>query len=116
MLPGQAAAAKQDAAAIAEGRELIARDMLSDEAMGCAGCHKFGEAGSLGAGPDLTGYGTRNWLAEFVSNPSHERFYGENNDGMPAFLPAEQGSSQNMLSHADLLLIVVWLRGDWPRR
>jgi ubiquinol-cytochrome c reductase cytochrome b subunit len=113
-LPSQTDADKKDAAAIAEGRKLIAGDSLGD-ATGCASCHKFGEAGSLGTGPDLTGYGSRNWLDEFISNPSHERFYDGNNDGMPAFLPAEQGSPQNMISRDDLLLIVDWLRGDWPR-
>ena len=114
-LPSQVDSDKADAAAIAEGRELISSDALGD-ATGCITCHKFGDAGELGSAPDLTGYGSRHWLDEFISNPSHERFYSSNNDGMPAFVPAEPGSPQNMMSHDDLLLIVDWLRRDWPRR
>ncbi len=114
-LPDRVAADKAEAAAIAEGRTLIGGESLGD-ATGCASCHKFGDAGELGSAPDLTGYGSRNWLDEFISNPSHERFYGENNDGMPAFLPSEPGSPQNMMSHDDLLLIIDWLRRDWPQR
>ncbi len=115
-LPAHAAEDKKNAAAIAEGRELISGETLGDETTGCASCHQFGEAGSRGSAPDLTGYGSREWLDAFISNPSHERFYGDNNDGMPAFVPAEPGSPQNMMSHDDLLLIVDWLRQDWPRQ
>jgi ubiquinol-cytochrome c reductase cytochrome b subunit len=109
-LPGQAAADRKDAKAIAEGRELLAGDEL-----GCVNCHKFHDAGELGGGPDLTGYGSRDWLAAFIANPAHERFYAESNDGMPAFLPGEPDSPQNILTRAELLLITDWLRGDWPR-
>lgn len=109
-LPGQAAADKKDAAAIQEGQALLAGDEL-----GCVNCHKFREAGELGSGPDLTGYGSREWLAGFVSNPAHERFYDGNNDGMPAFVPEGTDSPQNILTRDELLLIVDWLRGDWPR-
>lgn len=115
-LPGLADDDKKNAAAIAEGRELISGETLGDETTGCASCHKFGNTGSLGSAPDLTGYGSREWLDAFISNPSHERFYDGNNDGMPAFVPAEPGSPQNLMSHDDLLLIVDWLRRDWPRQ
>jgi len=114
-LPDQAAVDKKDAAAIAEGRKLIGGESLGD-ATGCIVCHKFGDAGELGSAPDLTGYGSREWLDAFISNPSHERFYNANNDGMPAFVPEAPGSPQNMMSRDDLLLIVDWLRRDWPRR
>lgn len=109
-LPEKVESDRRDAAAIAEGRKLLAGDEL-----GCVNCHKFHDAGEFGSGPDLTGYGSRNWLAEFVSNPAHARFYSDNNDGMPAFLPAEPGSPQNILTRDELLLIVDWLRRDWVR-
>lgn len=109
-LPGQAEADRKDAEAIAEGRALLAGDEL-----GCVNCHKFHDAGELGSGPDLTGYGSRDWLAAFVADPAHERFYGEGNDGMPAFLPGGPDSPQNILTRDELLLIADWLRGDWPR-
>ena len=113
-LPEQTAADEQDAALIAEGRELLQADMIGD-ATGCVGCHKYHDAGDLGAAPDLTGYGSRDWLAAFVSDPAHERFYNGNNDGMPPFHAVEDESSQNILNQTELLLIVDWLRGDWLR-
>ena len=81
--------------------------------LGCVNCHKFSDTGELGTGADLTGYGSREWLTAFVSNPAHERFYGDYNDGMPAFHPAAPGSPQNVISRDELLLIVDWLRRDW---
>lgn len=109
-LPGQAGLDKKDAAAIAEGDVLLAGDDL-----GCINCHKFGDAGELGTGPDLTGYGSKDWLSKFISNSGHERFYAAANDGMPAFLPDESDLAENILTGDELLLIVDWLRGDWPR-
>jgi hypothetical protein len=43
---------------------------------------------------------------EFISNPSSERFYGEQNDRMPAYL--EEG----ILNQEQISLIVDWLRGQ----
>ena len=34
--------------------------------------------------PELTGFGSRAGLIDFISNPAHERFYGDRNDRMPA--------------------------------
>ena len=107
-LPAQQSVDRDAAAVIAEGRELITGELA------CTDCHKFRDAGELGTGPDLTGYGSRNWLAEFVANPAHERFYGENNEGMPAFAAVPEPSPENLLSREQLLLVVDWLRGDWP--
>jgi quinol-cytochrome oxidoreductase complex cytochrome b subunit/mono/diheme cytochrome c family protein len=104
-LKSQAEADARDAEAIAAGRELIA----SDER--CASCHKFGEAGELGAAPDLTGYGSREWLIGMISDPAHERFYRDANDRMPAFAPGN--GQQNLLDERSLGLIVDWLRGEW---
>ena len=97
---------ERDAAKIDAGRKLIADDSK------CGGCHKFRDGGNEG-GPDLTGYGSREWLSQFISNPAHERFYGEKNDRMPAFVAHAAGSPQNILSQQKLDLIVDYLRGDW---
>ncbi|MBI4328103.1 MAG: cytochrome b N-terminal domain-containing protein, partial [Chloroflexi bacterium] len=79
-LKSQRAADQQDSAAIVEGRALI-----NSEAMRCTECHKYHQHGEDPTGPDLTGYGSRAWLIDFISNPAHERFYGKRNDRMPAF-------------------------------
>ena len=77
----------------------------------CADCHKIGDAGDLGSAPDLTGYGSPNWLQEFISNPEHERFYPDTNDRMPAFADSDD-ITQNRLSPIELDLLVRWLRGQ----
>jgi ubiquinol-cytochrome c reductase cytochrome b subunit len=78
----------------------------------CTDCHKFHDHEGGGTAPDLTGYGSREWLTAFISNPAAERFYGENNDRMPAFA-AHPGDKSNRLSDDDLIILVRWLRGDW---
>ena len=56
----------------------------------------------------MTGYGSRDWLVTFITQPSHERFYGARNDRMPAF-----GKDQILDARA-LGLLADWLREDWP--
>ncbi len=104
-LPSQAEADARDADKIAEGAAL-----LTDGELGCTDCHKFHDAGELGTAPDLTGYGSKEWLTSFISNPAHERFYGDNNDRMPAFAPSNETA---ILMGDELPVIVNWLRGDW---
>ncbi len=101
---------------IAEGRELIAGGLseMLDSGMSCTDCHKFHDTGDLGTAPDLTGYMSREWLLAFVRNPAGERFYGDNNDRMPAFGPHDN-PQLNQLDDKSLGLIVDWLRGDWVR-
>ncbi|MBS0209267.1 MAG: cytochrome b N-terminal domain-containing protein [Planctomycetes bacterium] len=106
-LPEQAAADKRDAAQITEGRELVAK-------LSCTDCHKYNDEGSLGTAPDLTDYGSEEWLTEFISNPAHERFYGDRNDRMPAFADGDEPTRHTIWAH-DLRLLVMWLRGDWYR-
>lgn len=103
-LPAQEDADRRDAALIAEGKKLIAGDTI-----GCAQCHKFHDDADDPVGPDLTGYGSREWLTAFVSNPEHERFYGERNDRMPAF------GEKKSLTEKEIGLVVDWLRGVWYR-
>lgn len=107
-LQSQADADKRDAAQIAEGVKLIKGDLS------CTECHKHGEEGELGSAPDLTGYGSREWLAGIISDPKHERFYSDDrNDRMPAFASDPKHPQQNILSPRELDLLVSWLRGEW---
>ena len=101
-LKSQREADQRDTAAIAEGRALLA-----GETMRCTECHQFHKKDEDASAPDLTGYGSREWLLGILSNPKHERFYGKRNDRMPAF-----GADQ-ILDNAALGLIADWLRGEW---
>lgn len=106
-LKSQRAADAKDAAEITAGRELI----VGEE--NCVMCHKFHDKGELGSAPDLTDYGSREWLIGMISNPAHERFYRDANDRMPAFAEHEGDSARNLLDARAIGLIADWLRGDW---
>jgi mono/diheme cytochrome c family protein len=106
-LKRQAGEDRNDAARVEAGRKLIG------EGERCVQCHKFHEAGELGSAPDLTAYGSREWLVGMISNPKHERFYGDNNDRMPAFAEHPGDAPENMLPARAIGLIVDWLRGEW---
>jgi ubiquinol-cytochrome c reductase cytochrome b subunit len=101
-LPGQRDADRRDADAIARGRE-----HLKSATLRCTECHTYHGAGEDPTGPDLTGYGSREWLVRFISNPAHERFYGRRNDRMPAYL------DDGVLDERAIGLMADWLRGDW---
>ncbi|HUY88711.1 MAG TPA: cytochrome b N-terminal domain-containing protein [Pirellulales bacterium] len=106
-LPSQRAIDEKDRATIEKGRALI-KDSDS-----CARCHKFHDADNSGGAPDLTGYGSREWLTGMISNPNHEQYYGEHNDRMPAFAEHAEDVENNIISPANLALLVDWLRGEW---
>jgi ubiquinol-cytochrome c reductase cytochrome b subunit len=93
---------RRGAVLVAEGRKL-----LNSEGMRCTECHKFHDQGEDPTGPDLTGYGSRDWLVDFISNPAHDRFYGKRNDRMPKF-----GEDKVLDDHA-IGLIADWLQGNW---
>ena len=101
-LPAQQAIDRRDAAIIAEGKKLLVGSTMS-----CVDCHKFHESEGDNTGPDLTGYGSRDWLVAFISDPKSARFFGERNDRMPAF-----GTSK---MRTELEIVADWLRGDWYR-
>jgi ubiquinol-cytochrome c reductase cytochrome b subunit len=110
-LKAQAEVDARDAEQIAAGREAIADDFGFD----CISCHKFHDQGSKG--PDLTGYGSREWQIAFIQNAAHPRFYGSRNDRMAIFGPKyrEDGSVERpaQLTDGEIGLLVDWLRGDW---
>jgi ubiquinol-cytochrome c reductase cytochrome b subunit len=98
---------------LAKGRAAIV-DGVPPALDSCIDCHKFHDDGDVGMGaPDLTGYFSPEWLYDFIANPSHDRFYGEdNNDRMPSFAADPQDPSRNLLSDHELKMLVRWLRGD----
>lgn len=107
-LPLQKNADAKEKQRIEEGHELMT------DIYGCTDCHKLGEEGALGSAPDLSGYGSREWVIGIIRNPEHERFYGESNDRMPAYAPSDD-PGDNILALKDVGLIADWLRGDWYR-
>ena len=74
--------------------------------LNCIDCHEFRGEGS-GTGPDLTGWGSREWTIGIIKNPSHKRFYDRRNDRMPAY-----GERQE-LTDKQIELVTDWLRGEW---
>ncbi len=106
-LEAQVSDDQKDVARIEFGRKLIA------DGDRCVQCHKFHAAGESGSAPDLTGYGSREWLLGMIGNPKHERFYGDNNDRMPIFAEHPHDSAENMLDAHAIGLIADWLRGEW---
>jgi ubiquinol-cytochrome c reductase cytochrome b subunit len=100
-LPSQAATDQANAERIRQGIQYLEDDI------GCIDCHAFGEPDPDADGPDLTGYGSRQWIVDFVKNPEHEKFYPDNNDRMPAF------GVKKILTDKEISLIADWLRGDY---
>ncbi|MBL8826694.1 MAG: cytochrome b N-terminal domain-containing protein [Planctomycetaceae bacterium] len=104
-LPAQRQLDLEDASKIKEGQAKL-------KSLGCVDCHKFQGDGELGTYPDLTGYGSYEWLKGMIANPEHPRFYPEGNDRMPKFADSDK-AEDNTLSAQNLDLIVRWLRGEW---
>jgi len=94
------------------------KEVSEDDAMllgdfTCTECHRFHKAGKLGSAPDLTGYGSREWLIGIISDPSHKRFYGENNDRMPSYVKSPTEPDKNILTVHQVEILADWLRGNW---
>ena len=88
---------------IAEGTALF-RDQMR-----CGECHRFHNKDEDATAPDLTGYASRQWLLDFILNPSHAQFYGDKNDRMPKF------GDDKVLDAKTMGMMVDWLRGEWFR-
>ena len=103
------AAAGTPPAVIEKGRGLVA------DGERCGSCHTFRDNGvAAGSAPDITGWGSREWLVGIIVDPTHQRFYGDTNDRMPSFGKAEEGAAP-MLTRRQIEMIADWLRGDWYR-
>ena len=102
------AAAEKDGT-LEKGRQLIKTEFANTA---CTECHMFHDEEG-GEAPDLTGYGSRQWLIDFISNPGAERFYGENNDRMPGYAKHPGKPLKNVLSRDELEMLTDWLRGEW---
>ncbi len=100
-LPAQSASDKLDQALIAEGQALFQGDMQ------CSECHQFRKKDEDATAPDLTGYGSREWIVGLLTDPGHPSYYGKSNDKMPAF-----GAKQMLDTHT-MALLADWLRGQW---
>lgn len=100
-------------ARLEKGRKLVGEQ--------CGRCHRFGDAGraptqrvpGCGDAPDLTGYGSREWILGVVADPTHSSFYGMRNDRMPAYVPAPGVPEENRLLPDQLAVVADWLRGRW---
>ena len=64
----------------------------------CSGCHEL--EGDASVGPHMLGYGGMQWVTELLQHPSHERYFGELGDAMPAY---------DHLSKQDLQALSAWL-------
>ena len=101
-LKSQRADDQRDALIIEEGRKAAANDTMR-----CTECHQFRNKDADASAPDLTGYGSREWLIAIIANPAHGRFYGKRNDRMPAF------GDDKILDAQAIGLLADWLREEW---
>jgi ubiquinol-cytochrome c reductase cytochrome b subunit len=102
---------REDAEAEESGMLERGREAITDR-FGCVDCHQFQDDGFLGMAPDLTGYGSLEWLKLMIANPEHERMYEATNDRMPAFAANEDQPELNELSERQLDLLARWIRQD----
>jgi ubiquinol-cytochrome c reductase cytochrome b subunit len=84
------------------------------DSQSCLDCHCF-HNDEGGMAPDLSNYGSLDWLTSFIADPQLERFYGydsEMNDRMPSFAKHPHDPKLNLLTPREIDLIARWLRGD----
>jgi hypothetical protein len=91
----------------ADGMHLEEGRRLLREEHRCTDCHQFRQPDEDATAPDLTGWGSHEWLVSFIGNPAHPRFYGKRNDGMPRF------KDDGVLDDRSIGLLADWLRGEW---
>jgi len=115
-LPAQREIDQRDAGRIENGRKLV-------DTWGCLDCHRFHEEGDH-VGPDLTGYGSSEWIRQFICDPANGDspreggllFYGKNNYGMPSYRrfrpedvagdsPADLKTKEDLLAKENLNLL-----------
>jgi len=78
-------------------------DFKFEDGRACIECHDI-DSEEEGYAPDLTGYGSREWLIAFIENPEDSRFYGKKNDRMPCY------GRDSKLKSEEIEIVVDWLR------
>ena len=74
---------------------------------------QLSDEGDLGSAPDLAGWGSKDWLVRFITDPTHEAFYRDTNDRMPAFGQGNAESTKKpLLAAEDIDLLARYLRGE----
>ena len=66
----------------------------------------------MGSAPELTGYGSPEWIAGIIRNPADRRFTASSTTACPP-TPASSDPSQDTLSPEQIKLLADWLRGEW---
>lgn len=94
---------------LAQGKQLMA------DTDRCGSCHAYADNETeLGYAPDLNGWGSREWLVGIITDPTHQRFYPEDNDRMPSFGVGRDGGTPT-LTEGQIGLLADWLRNTWYR-
>jgi ubiquinol-cytochrome c reductase cytochrome b subunit len=101
-LSAQAELDRKDSVQIALGIQY-----MRNTSSGCAECHKFQDVGT--DSPELTDWGSREWMIAFVNDPTHPRFFGRDNDRMPSY------GTEKSLSQREIEMVVDWIRKEWYR-
>ncbi len=104
-----------DPALVAQGKEIfVSGELASGElTSACAECHSMHAIGDEepiaedGYAPNLTGYGSIDWLKSFVADPGAEQHYGGvEKNAMPAF--------RDRLTEQEIELLARWIVRDYP--
>ena len=80
-------------------------DLKFEDGRACIECHDI-DYEDEGSAPDLTGYGSREWLIAFIENPEDKRFYGKKNDRMPCY------GRDGKLKDEEIAILVDWIRSQ----
>jgi ubiquinol-cytochrome c reductase cytochrome b subunit len=80
-------------------------DLKFEDGRSCIECHDI-DSEDEGSAPDLTGYGSREWLIAFIENPEDKRFYGKKNDRMPCY------GRDGKLKDEEIAILVDWIRSQ----
>ena len=83
------------------------------EDFGCTDCHKFHDKGKLGDAPELTGYGSPEWIAGIIGNPADEAVLWQAQRPHARLRPSATDPAQNTLSSHQIEMLTDWLRGEW---
>jgi ubiquinol-cytochrome c reductase cytochrome b subunit len=80
-------------------------DLKFEDGRACIECHDI-DSEDEGSAPDLTGYGSSEWLTAFIENPEDKRFYGKKNDRMPCY------GRDGKLQEKEIAILVDWIRSQ----